>query len=32
MKQEKYISGYERGGFKVTKVNLPLPEARKIYK
>jgi hypothetical protein len=28
MKQEKYISGYERGGFKVTKVNLSLPDAR----
>jgi hypothetical protein len=23
MKQEKYISGDERGGFKVAKVNLP---------
>jgi hypothetical protein len=28
MKQEKYISGDERGGFKVAKVNLPLPDAR----
>jgi hypothetical protein len=28
MKQGKYISGYERGGFKVAKVNLPLPDAR----
>jgi hypothetical protein len=24
----KYISGDERGGFKVAKVNLPLPDAR----
>jgi hypothetical protein len=28
MKQGKYISGYERGGFKVAKVNLPLLDAR----
>jgi hypothetical protein len=28
MKQGKYISGYERGGFKVAKVNQPLPDAR----
>jgi hypothetical protein len=28
MKQGKYISGDERGGFKVTKVNLPLLEER----
>jgi hypothetical protein len=28
MKQGKYISGDERGGFKVGKVNLPLPDAR----
>jgi hypothetical protein len=28
MKQEKYISEYERGGFKVAKVNLPLPDGR----
>jgi hypothetical protein len=28
MKQGKYISGDERGGFKVVKVNLPLPDAR----
>jgi hypothetical protein len=28
MKQGKYISGDERGGFKVSKVNLPLPDAR----
>jgi hypothetical protein len=28
MKQGKYINGDERGGFKVAKVNLPLPEAR----
>jgi hypothetical protein len=27
-KQGKYISGDERGGFKVAKVNLPLPDAR----
>jgi hypothetical protein len=26
MKQCKYISGDERGGFKVAKVNLPLPD------
>jgi hypothetical protein len=25
MKQGKYISGDEKGGFKVAKVNLPLP-------
>jgi hypothetical protein len=30
MKQGKYISGDERGGFKVAKVNLPLPDARLI--
>jgi hypothetical protein len=28
MKQGKYISGDERGGFNVAKVNLPLPDAR----
>jgi hypothetical protein len=28
LKQGKYISGYERGGFHVAKVNLPLPDAR----
>jgi hypothetical protein len=28
MKQGKYITGDERGGFKVAKVNLPLPDAR----
>jgi hypothetical protein len=28
MNQVKYISGDERGGFKVVKVNLPLPGAR----
>jgi hypothetical protein len=28
MTQGKYISGDERGGFKVAKVNLPLPDAR----
>jgi hypothetical protein len=28
MKQVKYISGDERGGFKVAKVNLPLLDAR----
>jgi hypothetical protein len=28
MKQGKYISGYERGGLKVAKVNLPLLDAR----
>jgi hypothetical protein len=28
MKQGKYISGDERGGFKVAKVNFPLPGAR----
>jgi hypothetical protein len=28
MKQGKYISGDERGGFKVAKVNLPLSDAR----
>jgi hypothetical protein len=28
MKQDKYISGDERGGFKVAKVNLPLPDGR----
>jgi hypothetical protein len=26
IKQGKYISGDERGGFKVAKVNLPLPD------
>jgi hypothetical protein len=26
MKKDKYISGDERGGFKVAKVNLPLPD------
>jgi hypothetical protein len=28
MKKGKYISKDERGGFKVAKVNLPLPEGR----
>jgi hypothetical protein len=28
MKQGKYISGDKRGGFKVAKVNFPLPDAR----
>jgi hypothetical protein len=28
MKQGKYTSGDERGGFKVAKVNLPLPDGR----
>jgi hypothetical protein len=28
LKQGKYISGDERGGFHVAKVNLPLPGAR----
>jgi hypothetical protein len=28
MKQGKYISGDERGGFKVSNVNLPLPDGR----
>jgi hypothetical protein len=28
IKQGKYISGDERGGFKVAKVNLPLPDGR----
>jgi hypothetical protein len=28
LKQGKYISGYEIGGFKVANVNLPLPDAR----
>jgi hypothetical protein len=28
MMQGKYISGDERGGFKVAKVNFPLPDAR----
>jgi hypothetical protein len=28
MKQSKNISGYERGVFKVAKVNLPLPDGR----
>jgi hypothetical protein len=28
MKRGKYISGDERGGFKVAKVNLPLPDRR----
>jgi hypothetical protein len=28
MKKGKYISGDERGGLKVSKVNLPLPDAR----
>jgi hypothetical protein len=27
-KKEKYISEDERGGFKVAKVNLPLPDSR----
>jgi hypothetical protein len=26
MKKSKYISGEERGGFKVAKVNLPVPD------
>jgi hypothetical protein len=28
MKQGKYKSGYERGGFNMAKVNLPLPDGR----
>jgi hypothetical protein len=28
MKQDKYISGDERGGFIMAKVNLPLPDGR----
>jgi hypothetical protein len=28
LKQGKYISGDERGGFHVAKVNLPFPDAR----
>jgi hypothetical protein len=28
MKKSKYITGNERGGFKVAKVNLPLPDGR----
>jgi hypothetical protein len=28
MKQGKYISGDERGSFKVAKVNFPLPDGR----
>jgi hypothetical protein len=28
LKQGKYISGDERGGFHVAKVNLPLPDPR----
>jgi hypothetical protein len=28
LKQGKYISGHERGGFHVAKVNLPLPDPR----
>jgi hypothetical protein len=28
MKKGKYISGDERGGFHVAKVNLPLPDPR----
>jgi hypothetical protein len=28
MKEDKYISGDERGGFKVAKVSLPLPDGR----
>jgi hypothetical protein len=28
LKQGKYISGDERGGFHVAKVNLPLPDLR----
>jgi hypothetical protein len=28
MKKDKYISGDERGGFKVAKVNLPIPDGR----
>jgi hypothetical protein len=28
LKQGKYISGDERGGFNVVKVNLPLPDPR----
>jgi hypothetical protein len=27
-KEDKYISGDERGGFKVAKVSLPLPDGR----
>jgi hypothetical protein len=28
LRQGKYISGYERGGFRLATVNLPLPDAR----
>jgi hypothetical protein len=28
LKKGKYIGGDERGGFKVAKVNLPLPEGK----
>jgi hypothetical protein len=28
LKKGKYISGNERGGFKVAKVNFPLPDGR----
>jgi hypothetical protein len=28
LRQGKYISGYERGGFRLALVNLPLPDAR----
>jgi hypothetical protein len=28
MKKSKYVSGDERGGFKVAKVNVPLPDGR----
>jgi hypothetical protein len=28
MKKDKYVSGDERGGFKVAKVNVPLPDGR----
>jgi hypothetical protein len=28
MKKSKYICGDEKGGFKVAKVNLPLPDER----
>jgi hypothetical protein len=28
LRQDKYISGDERGGFRLATVNLPLPDAR----
>jgi hypothetical protein len=31
LKQEKYISGDERGGFNVAKVNIPLPDRKEDW-